>query len=84
MTDPRELSAPELNKFIARLLDDALSPTPTRAEPDGWRIEGVSAEPEHTGLWIALGRMDDPESYTEFRFVYAPEAQRWSGACPNR
>ena len=31
MADPRELSAPELNQFIARLLDDALSPTPTRA-----------------------------------------------------
>lgn len=60
MADPRELSAPELNRFIADALDKALSLPGRPREPEGWQIHNVSAEPDGTGLWISAGRTGDP------------------------
>ena len=77
MADPRELSAPELNRFIADALDKALSLPGRPREPEGWQIHNVSAEPDGTGLWISAGRTGDPESHIEFRFEYAPDANGW-------
>lgn len=73
MADPRELSGPELTSLVARLLDRALSPTPTYPEPDGWRIESVRAEPDGSGLWVGFGRMGDLETYSDYRFVLVSE-----------
>lgn len=75
MTDLRDLSAPELNRFIADVLDRALSlPDRRPRELEGWRIQNVSAEPDGTGLWIAFGHAGDPDSFAEVRFEHVPDA----------
>ena len=74
MTDLRDLSAPELNRFIADELDRALSlPDRARREHEGWRLSTVSAEPDGTGLWLTFGHTDDPDSYAELRFEQVPD-----------
>lgn len=75
MTDLRALGGPELNKFIADVLDRPLSlPGRRPRELEGWHVSSVSAEPDGTGLWIAVGRADDPDSFAEVRFEHVPDA----------
>lgn len=80
MADPRELSAPDLNRYIADVLDRALSSPGRPREPEGWRIQNVSAEPEGDGLWIVFGIKDDPDNFVEFRFEYVPNADGQQGS----
>ena len=83
MTDLRNLSAPELNRFIADVLDGALSlPGRRPRELEGWHVSAVSAEPDGTGLWIAVGRVDDPDSFAEVRFEHVPDADGQLGSSP--
>lgn len=75
MPDPRELSAPDLNRYIAGVLDRALSCPGRPREPDGWPIHNVSAEPDGTGLWILFADRDNPDNIIEYRFEYVPDAK---------
>ena len=83
MTDLRDLNAPELNRFIADVLDRALSlPGRRPRELEGWHVSTVSAEPDGTGLWIAVGRADDPDSFAEVRFEHVPDSDGQLGSSP--